>query len=88
MVAENGYNMIPLISFLYLFAQVALMALQQTFKIQFMDEQGRELFQIYRNYVGTVEGLRLMVLDEIERGEHGQRVVDARVIQTSGKRNL
>lgn len=58
--------------------------LQQTFKIQFIDEQGRELFQLYRNYVGTAEGLKLMVLDEIERGEHGQRVVDARVTQTSG----
>jgi hypothetical protein len=61
------------------------MATEQTFKIQFIDEQGRELFQLYRNYVGTAEGLRLMVLDEIERGDHGQRVVDARVTQTSGK---
>ncbi len=61
-----------------------MMTLQQTFKIQFIDDQGRELFQLYRNYVGTAEGLRIMVLDEIERGEHGQRVVDARVTQTSG----
>ncbi len=61
------------------------MATEQTFKIQFIDEQGRELFLLYRNYVGTAEGLRLMVCDEIERGDHGQRVVDARVTQTSGK---
>jgi hypothetical protein len=62
-----------------------MVTLQQTFKIQFIDDEGRELFQLYRNYVGTAEGLRLMVLDEIERGEHGRRVVDARVTQTSGK---
>jgi hypothetical protein len=62
-----------------------MVTLQQTFKIQFIDDEGRELFQLYRNYVGTAEGLRLIVLDEIERGEHGRRVVDARVAQTSGK---
>lgn len=61
------------------------MTMQQTFKIQFIDDQGREVFILYRNYVGTAEGLRVMVLDEIERGEHGQRVADARVTQTSGK---
>lgn len=60
------------------------MASQQTFKIQFIDEEGKELFQIYRNYVGTAECLRTMVLDEIWRGEHDQRVFDARVVQTSG----
>lgn len=58
------------------------MTMQQTFKIQFIDDQGREVFILYRNYVGTAEGLRLMLLDEIERGEHGQRVVDARVTES------
>lgn len=60
------------------------MTMQQTFRIQFIDDQGCEVFMLYRNYVGTAEGLRVMVLDEIERGEHGQRVVNARVTQTSG----
>jgi hypothetical protein len=62
-----------------------MMTIQQTFRIQFIDDQGREVFMLYCNYVGTAEGLRVMVLDEIERGEHGQRVADARVTQTSGK---
>lgn len=56
----------------------------ETFKIQFIDEQGRELYQLYRNYAGTIKGLRLRVLDEIKRREHGPRVVNARVTQTSG----
>jgi hypothetical protein len=46
--------------------------------------RGHELYQLYRNYVGTAEGLRSMILDEIERGEHPPRVVGAIVVQTSG----
>jgi len=60
------------------------MAYQQTFLIQYLDDQGHELYQLYRNYVGTAEGLRSMILDEIERGEHPPRVVGAIVVQTSG----
>lgn len=60
------------------------MKTQQTFKLFFLDNKGKELYSIYRNYIGTVTDLRGMVLLEIESGAHPDRVVDVNVEQVSG----
>ena len=60
------------------------METQQTFKLYFLDDNGKELYSVYRNYVGTVTGLRDMVLLEIESGAHPDRVTNVNVEQVSG----